>query len=32
VAFDGENAESLLPRAEAASRQARDRDERLVNT
>jgi GGDEF domain-containing protein len=32
VAVDGENAESLLPRAEAASRQARDRDERLVNT
>jgi GGDEF domain-containing protein len=32
VAVDGESAESLLPRAEAASRQARDRDERLVKT
>jgi GGDEF domain-containing protein len=32
VAVDGETAGSLLPRAEAASRQARDRDERLVST
>lgn len=32
VAVDGESAGSLLPRAEAASRQARDRDERLVAT
>jgi GGDEF domain-containing protein len=30
VAVDDESAQSLLPRAEAASRQARDRDERLV--
>jgi GGDEF domain-containing protein len=32
VAVDGESAGSLLPRAEAASREARDRDERLVST
>ncbi|MDQ1485785.1 MAG: hypothetical protein QOJ62_1478 [Actinomycetota bacterium] len=30
VAADGEGAGSLLPRAESASRQARERDERLV--
>jgi GGDEF domain-containing protein len=31
VAVDGEGAGSLLPRAEAAARQARDSDERLVS-
>jgi GGDEF domain-containing protein len=32
VTVDGEGASSLLPRAEAAARQARDTDERLVTT
>jgi GGDEF domain-containing protein len=31
VAIDGEGAGSLLPRAEAAARQARDSDERLIS-
>ena len=32
VAVDGEGAGSLLPRAEAAARQARDSDEPIVST